>query len=427
MDTITQQRIKRTSAYRKISFFSIVLFFVLGLWFLSSLILPVIFGFLFAYISLPIIAFLQRKGIPKLAGIFILLITFSIILSILFVIIRAQIPDNHEQMEIRLITLNQLNDRYQSFMGIETTTDNNGIFLYRVFGTETDFFMDSLNGFLVLKDDEKISFAGYLNEERYSPDQIKMYANLLEFATELRSYTTGQLLSETLEQSGDAVFAAPESSNISLIMGLFSTWVLLPIIFFFFLLDDGKFKREFIKLIPNEYFEMSLTSFKNVDDSIGNYLRGTAIETIALFITFFVLLLVIGFGLTPSILIALLASIFNIIPFIGPIAGIVISVFYALLLTEVNSIFPFITIDNIVFFAALVAILAQVLDNVYLKPIIVGNAINIHPLLLIISVLAGGIVFGFWGVLLSVPIVMIIKVILSTIHNQLKLYNLINS
>jgi predicted PurR-regulated permease PerM len=68
--------------------------------------------------------------------------------------------------------------------------------------------------------------------------------------------------------------------------------------------------------------------------------------------------------------------------------------------------------------------LAEVLKNVY-EPIILGGAASLHPLVVLIGVVGGGMLFGIAGMLLAVPAITVFKVFVSSTRRQLKAYGLV--
>lgn len=426
-DPIVQRRMKRTRYYRTISILFVLIIGTYLLLSLTSLIMPIIIGVLLAYISLPVTEFMQRRGIPKLLSVILLVGTFLLLSFYAAILIRNMLPDANDQIRLKVVAMHQLNDRYQAFMNLGKT-DTQPNLLYTLLSQEVNPVMDNINAFLVLSESEKAQFEHIFPPPTLTDRANERLWNFHESNLQLRLYSDpGVLLYESVDADSETLlFRSEESSNLSLIMNLFSIWLVMPIMYFFFLLDDGKLRKSFISLTPNMFFEMTLTSLKNVDNAIGAYLRGTVLETLAVFITFLIVLLLIGFSFTASLFIGLAAAILNIIPIIGSFAGIVLCLVYALILDDVHSVIPIINSGNIVIFAVLAGLFVQLIDNAAFKPYILGTAVDLHPVLVIISVIAGGTMFGFWGILFAVPVVVIVKVIIETLNRQLKLYYIID-
>jgi len=427
-DDILIERKQRTRTYKRVIAGIVIFGGAYLLWSLKPLILPIVFGILLAYICLPLTERLQRNGIPKSISVLMLVVFIFFLLFYSFVFIKNQLPDTNEQIRLRVVALYQLNERYQDFMDLSNPEAPSNSLIYRLIGFETNPIMDSINSFLALKKSERRQFEEAFPITDQSDDTNHHIWSLQLSNEQLGLYSEAGLLYENLGDSEKGLTQPLEqrSSNISLIMSVFSTWLIMPIIFFFFLLDDGQLKKNLMRLVPNMYFEMALTSLKNVDKAIGMYLRGTILETLAVFISFLILLPIIGFNPTATVLIGLAAAILNIIPIIGSIAGIILCMMYTLVIEDVNSILPFINQSNLIVAAALIALFVQLLDNTIFKPYVLGNAVDLHPLVVVISVIGGAIMFGFWGILFAIPLIVILKVTVLTILKQMKQYQIVD-
>src|SRR5690606_24915672 len=110
-----------------------------------------------------------------------------------------------------------------------------------------------------------------------------------------------------------------------------TVWMLAPIIFLFLGFDNGQMRRYFIGLVPNRYFELSLTVMDMLDDAIGKYLRGTLAECalVGLTLTLGFFLLGIPFGI--AVVIGVISGLVNAIPFLGTVIGMIIGLGYALI------------------------------------------------------------------------------------------------
>lgn len=189
---------------------------------------------------------------------------------------------------------------------------------------------------------------------------------------------------------------------------------------FFFLLNGSEIKKGILYLIPNRYFEISYITLREVDDIFGKYIRGTIVESIIIGILTSIGLYIIGFPLMTSILTGIFAGVTNAIPYVGPLfgAGLGLGIFiFGLIPSDFVSIF---TLKASVVSILLVFFIVQLFDNIILKPTVIGKSVNLHPLVVILAVMAGSNLFGFIGMLVAIPVVAIIKVVTGTLYKQLK-------
>lgn len=178
--------------------------------------------------------------------------------------------------------------------------------------------------------------------------------------------------------------------------------ILTPIITFYLLKDKEIFKNEIKEIIPETKRAKFSKILKDLDSVMSKYIRGQ------IYISLFVMVLT-SIGLMTikvkySILIGILAGVLNIIPYFGPILGSIPAVMMGLLDSLYKGIWAF-----IMFF------LVQQVESAFLAPKIMSDNVDLHPITVIIALLVGEQFFGIWGLLLSVPIVAMIKVLLKDV------------
>ncbi|MCB5247405.1 MAG: AI-2E family transporter [Candidatus Cloacimonetes bacterium] len=203
-------------------------------------------------------------------------------------------------------------------------------------------------------------------------------------------------------------------SNYQPILGTLAMVLMVPIFSFFLLSDKKRIRRALMSLVPNKYFEITLILLKKVDENVGNYIRAILLEMLAVGImSTFVLSIV---GVPYAIVIGAIAGLTNIIPYIGPWLGGLIAVLVILIsgMAPVNIIW-----------AGLAMFLVQQVDNYMVYPAIIGKTMKMHPLLVILTVLAGSYFGGVIWMLISVPLVYMIFSLLSALQKNLKEFRII--
>jgi len=176
--------------------------------------------------------------------------------------------------------------------------------------------------------------------------------------------------------------------------------VLIPVIVFFFMKDGRKFKRVFVSIIPNRYFEFTLYLIHKLNLQIGNYLRGQMLEaTIVGILSILALWLI---GVKYFFIIGTVAGLANLIPYLGPVTGATIAIIVSILQTGGG---------DKVLYIIVAFILIRLIDDVLVLPLALAKSVHIHPLMVLFSLLIGGKLFGILGMLLSVPVAGFIKVV----------------
>ncbi len=423
-----ESRTKVFYTFVGILFISITIYILVAL---QSLILPVIIGMLSAYLCVPLLARFRRNGIPQWLGILILFGGFILVVFILARQVTQLIPNEREQLELRTSIMNKANERYMLYYGL-SEPGGTGNFLHELIGSETDPMMDSFNTAIMLSESERELFESiYVLEDLSQPElgriwrQYQMNLNQFFYAEPEVRVIDRMLADADLEEEEEDYVDEANRSLIAVIINIISIWLVMPVVFLFLLVDDGKLSKNLIGLVPNNYFEMALTTLANVDRAIGNYLRGTLIESLLMSVTIWFLLVLIGFDTGPAIILGLISGLANAIPFFGSVIGLVICAAYALIMDDVNSVLPFITVENLILATAVVIFISQAIDNAVYKPFVLGKAVDLHPIIVFIGAIGGSIMFGFLGLLFAIPVIVIVKEIYGTLHQQLRDYFII--
>ena len=146
----------------------------------------------------------------------------------------------------------------------------------------------------------------------------------------------------------------------------------------------------------------------------GQFLAGTSVAITSI-IGLYILQWITGISIPYTFLIGIAAGLFNLIPFIGPIMGMIPAIIIYLVTDQSVPIH----IIYVLFIIGLFAIV-QLIDNLVMSPYIMGSSVGLHPMLVIILVLLGASVSGILGMLFVVPIAAILKVIVEELGTALK-------
>ncbi len=139
----------------------------------------------------------------------------------------------------------------------------------------------------------------------------------------------------------------------------------------------------------------------------GKFVYGKIIDSIIIGILCFIGMSIFGFDY--AVLMSVIVAITNLVPVFGPIVGAVVTIFIMLMINPIEAIW----------FAIFLLILQQI-DGNFIGPKILGNSIGISGFWIMASVIVGSGLFGFWGMLLAVPIFSTIYVLLSR-HVNMKI------
>lgn len=205
---------------------------------------------------------------------------------------------------------------------------------------------------------------------------------------------------------------------------ILASMIIIPFITFFLIKDSRRFKRSVISKVPNKYFELSLNILHKVENQVGKYIQGQAIDALIVGILstigLFIINLVFHGPIPYFIFIGMLAGLANLIPYVGPVVGAIPALALAILNNPPH--LGLVLIWIIVMFA-----IVQAIDNSLISPMVVSKSVNMHPLTVVAVVIIGGRLAGAIGMLFAVPFTGIIKVTVSQIIWGLKNYKLHSS
>jgi len=173
--------------------------------------------------------------------------------------------------------------------------------------------------------------------------------------------------------------------------------IITPIVSWYILSDWAKLIAFVKNLVPKKDIKKFTIIIKQSDSIISSFFRGQLTVSSILAVYYFTSLLLIGTD--GAFVIGLSIGILSFIPYIGSILGLLI----ALSITGMQ----FASL-NITMIVITIFIIGQLIESYYLVPKYVGKNVGLHPVIIILSLLAGGIIFGILGILLSVPIVAIL-------------------
>jgi predicted PurR-regulated permease PerM len=200
---------------------------------------------------------------------------------------------------------------------------------------------------------------------------------------------------------------------------------LAPLIFIFLGFDNGQIRRYFISLVPNRYFELSLTLLDRLDSAIGKYLRGTLMECTLVGLTLCLGLILLGSPVGIAIAIGLVCGLVTAIPMLGTVIALVICLGYALIAENLEPLIPGLDPSNLPLYVVILVGITHVLDDVVFQPFVLGSAVNIHPLVVVAAIIGGSLIMGLWGMLFAIPTVVVVKTVVETLFKELKDYRII--
>jgi len=218
---------------------------------------------------------------------------------------------------------------------------------------------------------------------------------------------------ETLFSSQLVNIIDSTTTVLSSIISIIAVLIIVPFVTFFLLKDNRRIFQGILHTVPNKYFEMSYYVFKKVTLQLGLFVRAWIFDA-----TFVGVMIGFGFyfiGVPNALPLGVIAGLGHLIPYFGPVIAGIPAVIVSIVQYGDLSQLPLI---------ALVVLITYTIDNGFVQPYVFGKSVDMHPIVIILLIISGGILFGLVGMLLAVPIATVIKTFSKEIYFTKKHYKI---
>ncbi len=169
-----------------------------------------------------------------------------------------------------------------------------------------------------------------------------------------------------------------------------------PLLGLYILKDVDRIRTTFMKVLPKRFKPHVITTIDRINNIANRYIRGQILISIIVGTLCTIVLLALRVDF--AFLLGFIAGLFNLVPFLGPIIGVIPAALVALFLSPLKALL-----------VILLFIAIQQIDNYLISPNIMKYQVRVNPGIIIFSLIAGGALFGIWGLLIAVPTVAIIQ------------------
>lgn len=236
-------------------------------------------------------------------------------------------------------------------------------------------------------------------------------ARLLDFFPYIQGYdlpARGRVL-------GESILTEVLSQTTGSALRISGLLILVPLFTFFFLRDGQKIIRFSVGLVPNRYYEMAHDLSWLISRQLSHFVRGRILEA-----TIVGLVVWCGLSFTDiryAPLLGVFAGVTNLVPYLGPLVGMIPGILIALIDLGLGGQFWWIVIVYV--------LIAQVIiDNFILIPVLISHVSNLHPLWVILAIIMGGKLYGVVGMIIGVPVASIVKIIIIEIRHYRRTFTL---
>lgn len=233
-------------------------------------------------------------------------------------------------------------------------------------------------------------------------DNFDKVLNIQIFNKSLSSYITFDSLKEPIAQGAQSLIENSITAG-KFIANFLTTLLAISVIVFYLAYDEKRLKDKFIEFFPKKYKQKASLILSDIESKVGNYIFAQGIAMIFVGALTTIGLLIIGND--HAFLLGFITCIFDIIPVIGPSCAVALG-----LITSTSGGVGY------VFLTFIIYMIAQWAQNQLLRPILFGKMLNMHPLLIIVSLLVCARLFGFFGIILAPAIVSVICVLVDELY-----------
>lgn len=337
---------------------------------LSSVIIAIIF----AYIIDPIVNYLERKGVKRQFGVIIVYISVILIFGILIV---SVIPKTINEVSNLLASLPAM---------VDTLIKDVNNFLTEVFAK---FNIELPENFINVYKESNPKVNGNVETPQIVSDILdSMKKTINELIVKMQGSLMGSL-----------------SNVISKLYGFLTSafrLVLIIIFSFYFSVDKERFILRVKKAIPNKYREDISYLTGNIDTALQQFIRGRML--LAIFVGVLTMIYLLILRVDFAVIIGLITCVADIIPYIGPFLGCAPAVLFAFMDSPMKALWVLVLF-----------VVVQWVENNILAPKLIGDSTGLNPLVILISIIIGGGIFGVWGMVISVPLTSIIFILVDFI------------
>lgn len=360
-------------------FLGILIFYLINIIFnkfpiLGYTLSSVIIAIIFAYIIDPIVNYLERKGVKRQFGVIIVYISAILIFGILIV---SVIPK----------TINEISNLLTSLPAmVDTLIREVNNFASNVFAK---FNIELPENFINVYKETNPKVNGDVETPQIVSDILNsIKATINDLIVKAQGSLMGSL-----------------SNVLSKLYGFLTSafrLVLIIIFSFYFSVDKDRFMHRVKKAIPNKYRDDISYLTSNIDTVLQQFIRGRML--MAIFVGLITMAYLLVLRVDFAIIIGLITCVADIIPYIGPFLGCAPAVLFAFMDSPMKALWVLILF-----------VIVQWVENNILAPKLIGDSTGLNPLVILISIIIGGGIFGVWGMVISVPLMSIIFILVDFI------------
>ncbi|HSI68011.1 MAG TPA: AI-2E family transporter [Planococcus sp. (in: firmicutes)] len=197
-------------------------------------------------------------------------------------------------------------------------------------------------------------------------------------------------------------------SFTGVLISALTSLIVVPFVLFFLLKDGDKLPASFLSLLPHDSREEGAKILHDMDENLSAYIQGQAIVSLFVGVLSFIAYLILGIDY--AIILALVATFTNVIPFLGPVIGAAPAVVVAFFQEPITALWVIIAI-----------VIIQQIESNLISPNVMGKKLSVHPVTIIFLLYIGGNLAGLVGMILVIPTYALGKAIVQNLYRLVRL------
>ena len=247
-----------------------------------------------------------------------------------------------------------------------------------------------------------------LHIESLTKTAESLYTEVITYFSDTKIDLENELQDAHIMQNLDFSFIPDFINSFLSMLGSFSIGLFSVIFISFFLLKDSKLlENSILSLVPDTKVQSASYSMLKIKNLLSRYFIGLIFQILILFVIYSAVLLI--FGIDNAIVIAFLCALLNIIPYIGPIIGGILMLFFSMS-SNLGADFSSVVLPTSLY-VMIGFVIGQLIDNFFSQPIIYSSSVKSHPLEIFLVIIISGLLFGVIGMIAAIPVYTMIKVI----------------
>lgn len=223
--------------------------------------------------------------------------------------------------------------------------------------------------------------------EKYFNIVISQESLTTMFASQLKEWvsegTVGDVVSSIFSVAGNVVVAVVSISFIS----------------FYFMKEENLFINMLKAVVPTKYEAQVERSVESITSLLSRYFIGVLVQMTIMMLVVSISLICLGFKVQDAFFVGCVEGMFNVIPYVGPWVGFIISALVGLTFTSASGM----GLGYVLVAIAGTILVAQAVDNYFVSPRVFSHQMNAHPLEIFLVTLVAGSCMGIFGMLVAIP------------------------